>query len=44
MSVNTYLVRDASSLVLSSAEANSIKTSIDTMERRLLNCSNYNVD
>jgi len=41
MSVNTYLVRVARSLVLDSNELDSIKTSIETLESRLLNWNNY---
>jgi len=42
MSVNTYLVRVARSLVLESNELDSIKTSIETLKSRLLNWSKYN--
>lgn len=41
MSVNTYLVRVARSLVLDSQESESIKRSIETLESRLLNWSKY---
>ena len=41
MSMNTYLVRVARSLVLDSQESESIKRSIETLESRLLNWSKY---
>lgn len=41
MSVNTYLVRVARSLVLDANESSSIKKSIETLENRLLNWSKY---